>query len=428
MIAAVRRRPSPPGSPEQRPATVPGAVTAPVRVSHPEDPAERAAERMANAVVRVLPAPDHGAATSGTTSTGRLDDATRRRFEPHFGDLSAVRVHTDAVADRESRRLGALAFTRGSDVSFATGSFSPRSAAGQRLLAHELAHLTDPGRRPDVVHRDLAGYTRDHLEVEQSFTGDPGTGSAVFDVTSADAAALSAALAGLTAAGKVGTATRGDLQRFWSEGATLAEVEAAFTAAAFPRAHDMAFSLLDGTRIAVYSRHEKRYIPGLIWDTTLWTSSQNVAVQTTRGLTHAERTAARSVYGSSLAYDSIVLDESFVMSVGCYARTTPWTINLPPGTLSGGMSVPWLIHELGHSWEYAQGVSLATTFYHAVRGVYAYGGEAELARRTAAGKGLASFNTEQQADIAKDAYLAIHGTGTLAVYQPYIDEFHHGYR
>lgn len=56
-------------------------------------------------------------------------------------DLTGVRVHADGEADRLSRSVQAHAFTYGQDVYFTQGTYSPHSAGGQRLLAHELAHV-----------------------------------------------------------------------------------------------------------------------------------------------------------------------------------------------------------------------------------------------------------------------------------------------
>jgi hypothetical protein len=76
-------------------------------------------------------------------SAGRpLDQATRALAEPRFGhDFSQVRVHTDAPAAESARALGARAYTVGRDIVFGGGEYAPHSAAGQRLLAHELAHV-----------------------------------------------------------------------------------------------------------------------------------------------------------------------------------------------------------------------------------------------------------------------------------------------
>ncbi|HLH73800.1 MAG TPA: DUF4157 domain-containing protein, partial [Chloroflexota bacterium] len=76
-------------------------------------------------------------------SPGRpLDTASRAFFEPRFGrDFSRVRVHADAPAAASARALNALAYTVGRDLVFDTGQFAPETAAGRRLLAHELTHV-----------------------------------------------------------------------------------------------------------------------------------------------------------------------------------------------------------------------------------------------------------------------------------------------
>lgn len=88
-----------------------------------------------------------------------LPQTTRQRMEQGFGrDFSAVRVHDDARANRMNAALNARAFTTGSDIFFARGAYGPESAAGDRLLAHELTHVaqqTGPGRvQPRTIQRD----------------------------------------------------------------------------------------------------------------------------------------------------------------------------------------------------------------------------------------------------------------------------------
>jgi hypothetical protein len=56
-------------------------------------------------------------------------------------DLSAVTIHTGAVADRLARGLGADAFTCGSAIYFRAGAYRPATRAGLWLLAHEAAHV-----------------------------------------------------------------------------------------------------------------------------------------------------------------------------------------------------------------------------------------------------------------------------------------------
>lgn len=55
-------------------------------------------------------------------------------------DLTGVRVHRDAAADRLSRRLDARAFTSGRDIYFASGQYDEATLQGQELIAHELVH------------------------------------------------------------------------------------------------------------------------------------------------------------------------------------------------------------------------------------------------------------------------------------------------
>jgi hypothetical protein len=71
-----------------------------------------------------------------------LDTQTRSFMESRFGrDFSGVKVHTDSRAAESARAVGALAYTVGRDVVLDSAHYSPGSASGQRLLAHELTHV-----------------------------------------------------------------------------------------------------------------------------------------------------------------------------------------------------------------------------------------------------------------------------------------------
>lgn len=70
-----------------------------------------------------------------------LDPATRTFMEPRFGhDFSQVRVHTGERAAASAQAVNALAYTVGHNVVFGARQYMPTTHAGQRLLAHELAH------------------------------------------------------------------------------------------------------------------------------------------------------------------------------------------------------------------------------------------------------------------------------------------------
>jgi hypothetical protein len=82
-------------------------------------------------------------ARAGTST--HLDPAARQDMEPRFGyDFSQVRVHADTSAHVAARALDARAFAIGDHVFFGAGQYAPATGSGRRLLAHELAHVTQP--------------------------------------------------------------------------------------------------------------------------------------------------------------------------------------------------------------------------------------------------------------------------------------------
>ena len=184
-------------------------------VGSANDPAERAADRTADAVMAMAGPGPRAAAQSGATDSadtirrkcqgcGESEDEMVRRkpassaataapaaappaelglgagsplpaaerafFEPRFGrDLSSVRIHTDAAAGQSARSLDARAYAVGSDIVFGRGEYRPGSASGKHLIAHELAHVEQGGNmirrrpaprllpaRPPLEAKDLA--------------------------------------------------------------------------------------------------------------------------------------------------------------------------------------------------------------------------------------------------------------------------------
>jgi hypothetical protein len=81
-----------------------------------------------------------------------LEAGVRTSMGSRFGhDFADLRVHTSPVAAQSARDLDARAYTVGRHVFFAAGRYQPATPAGQRLLAHELAH---------AVHAPRAGGLR----------------------------------------------------------------------------------------------------------------------------------------------------------------------------------------------------------------------------------------------------------------------------
>jgi hypothetical protein len=116
-------------------------------VGRVDDPAEQAADTMADLVVRTLES--ESPLLAANTGVGRIRRSSGRPLAPDvrgemeaaFGtDLTGVHIHTGAAADQLSRDLGARAFTTGQDVFFGAGEYRPHEHAGRRVLAHELTH------------------------------------------------------------------------------------------------------------------------------------------------------------------------------------------------------------------------------------------------------------------------------------------------
>ncbi len=88
-----------------------------------------------------------------------LDPQTRTLMEARLGyDFRHVRLHNDQQAAQSAREVNALAYTVGKDVVFGPGQFAPHTHAGQRLLAHELAHTVQQGSTQPLIQRQAASF------------------------------------------------------------------------------------------------------------------------------------------------------------------------------------------------------------------------------------------------------------------------------
>ena len=127
-----------------------------------------------------LPASPHPAwnAAYNEARTGGhpLPEADRTYFEQRYGySMENVRIHADGRSSEAARSVGARAFTLGHHIVFDAQQYSPSTAGGRRLLAHELAH---------VVQQSRGGA---------SFGAPPGSASEHFARSAASAAVLSGA-------------------------------------------------------------------------------------------------------------------------------------------------------------------------------------------------------------------------------------------
>jgi len=234
-------------SPESKPAFGRSArLQAKLSVSQPGDSDEREADRLADAVLsRPVAAPKAGCAACagqvqrkcakcedeereqklqrkvGPATTGHghagpagsagardlglgggraLPADVRGFFEPRFGhDFGRVRIHTDAGAAEATRTLSARAFTVGSDVAFAPGEYQPRSHAGRRLLAHELAHvIQQSGSEPARVRREPVELPPTGIDQRYPGCTDPRSRALQYELDLARAS-VTGAIAGLEA-------------------------------------------------------------------------------------------------------------------------------------------------------------------------------------------------------------------------------------
>lgn len=100
-------------------------------------------------------------------------------MESRFGhDFNRVRVHTDHVASRSAEAVAAQAYTVGSDIVFGAGRYAPASRDGQRLLAHELAHVLHQQSGPALQRQPLLRQQSRTIPTELRTSADVGRMSA----------------------------------------------------------------------------------------------------------------------------------------------------------------------------------------------------------------------------------------------------------
>ena len=157
-------------------------VHAKLEMTEPGDHDEQEADAVANAIVsggKISRKISGGGGSSGIAVSQQMEsqlsqlqgggrqmpEGLRNMMESGFGqDFSQVRLHTDSEAANMSSSIHAKAFTLDNDIYFNQGQFSPNTAEGQRLVAHELTHVVQGtgkvGRwNMDDPRADLFGQT-----------------------------------------------------------------------------------------------------------------------------------------------------------------------------------------------------------------------------------------------------------------------------
>jgi hypothetical protein len=129
----------------------------------------------------------------------------------------------------------------------------------------------------------------------------------------------------------------------------------------------------------------------------------------TRRLTEREIALARSIFGETIDYQKVRLDErSFV---GCRQFQFAY-VGFHFVNSWGQLSEPHFIHEMVHVWQFQRIGSVyiprALWAQRTAEG-YDYGGVSALQKAAEQGKTLTDFNYEQQADIVADYFCLQNG-------------------
>jgi Domain of unknown function (DUF4157)/Bacterial toxin 5 len=121
-----------------------------------------------------------------------LPDSTRASMERAFAtDFTAVRVHTGPGAQDTAAALHARALTAGTDIVFHSGAYRPGTHGGDRLLAHELAHVVQQAR--GLSNAPIDGGATDPSERAASLGADHASLAAEHEAHSAAALAVKGA-------------------------------------------------------------------------------------------------------------------------------------------------------------------------------------------------------------------------------------------
>lgn len=105
-----------------------------------------------------------------------MEASIRSAAERAYGrDLKDVRIHTDSEAASSADALQARAYTSGRDIVFGEGAYAPGSSEGQRLIAHELAHVVQQsgGTSPGLSAPSDSFERAADLEADHAVRGEP---------------------------------------------------------------------------------------------------------------------------------------------------------------------------------------------------------------------------------------------------------------
>jgi len=348
-----------------------------------------------------------------------MPQTTKSFMENRFGtDFSNVRIHTGDYAAEMSTELSARAFTVGNDIYFNTGKYSPETSEGKSLLAHELTHTIQQGNtntHSPVAQRSFWSFIKKAAGVVWGGIKKVGRGIA-------------------TGAKWLGSKIK------WLGGQVIDKIAGIFQRFAYWMTQLPAriFRLLSGLfkGLRTFKPWTLSWWKSLAevdtWKNFLkWVGSRVVEIAeiggvgeiyetimdfikfNTRVLSPSEIKAGKSIFGNSINFDFVRVDEGAVIGplFSGRAYTSFHTINS-----WGTESTDVMIHEMTHVWqfEHAGAIYMPQAIHAQVWGEkYDYRGVSGLLARQSAGKGFSSFNREQQAQIVQD-FFQLRQTGYAA--------------
>jgi hypothetical protein len=213
----------------------------------------------------------------GHLGAGHPMDATARAFfEPRFDrGLGDVRIHRGPAASAAASLVQARAFTFGSDIVLGAGYGEPGTVGGDRLLAHEIAHVVQqvdrgtagtPIRRqsldPDVEGREAEPTPGIALAVRREEPRSAGAGPLIVEDGVAAAPGQLGRTAFLAELRRAATATAD--QALAPVGRTAADcpyIERAFTEYGSRSADDLEKALRQYAPAAASAKTAREYLP-----------------------------------------------------------------------------------------------------------------------------------------------------------------------
>lgn len=115
--------------------------------------------------------------SAGSTPGGQsLPTGTRWLMESRFQeDFSQVRIHANEDAAVLAASQRAKAYTVGRDIFFSKGRYAPQTGEGQKLIAHELAHVVQQSRAGDTFATSEAAESDAHSAASRVILGQAAT-------------------------------------------------------------------------------------------------------------------------------------------------------------------------------------------------------------------------------------------------------------